>query len=102
MSVATRQSMTIARSIGQAQNTDATAITSPTPNIVGCKKLSSSIIASCTAIQIICAQPTTKAKNGAIRSLIMLDAGPPAIVDELDAGVEAIELNTAVRAGVAD
>ena len=40
---------------------------------------------------------TMFATNQAMRRL-MLDAGPPAIVDELDAGVEAIELNTAVGA----
>ena len=55
--------------MGQAQNTDATAITSPTPNIVGWRKLSSSMIVSCTAIQIICPQPMTKARNGAARNL---------------------------------
>ncbi len=36
---------------------------------------------------------TMFATNQAMRRL-MLDAGPPAIVDELDAGTEAIELNT--------
>jgi GNAT superfamily N-acetyltransferase len=44
---------------------------------------------------------TMFATNQAMRRL-MLDAGPPAIVDDLDAGVEAIELNTAVRAGDPD
>jgi RimJ/RimL family protein N-acetyltransferase len=38
---------------------------------------------------------TMFATNQAMRRL-MLDAGPPAIVDELDAGVEAIELDAAV------
>jgi GNAT superfamily N-acetyltransferase len=40
---------------------------------------------------------TMFATNQPMRRL-MLDAGPPTIVDELDAGVEAIELNTAIRA----
>ena len=41
------------------------AITAPMPNMVGCRKLNSRMMASSTTIQIIWAQPMAKARNGA-------------------------------------